>query len=442
MIYKRENDIYKRIINTISIVFAVILCVFSMGVPVSADSIIASESVNLREKPSTEAKVLKLVPMGYEVEALEKSGDWTKVKFEGSTGYVKSEFLETIKSSSTDKGNGNKALIDGKASEKKDNADPVSALRNGDEGDSVKELQQIMKDLELYDGPVNGKFGPLTEEAVLKFQEKAELTVDGVAGSETLAKLKEKKAALNGTVISYRNGDEGDEVKKIQTSLKSEGFYTGPVNGRFGPLTEEAIISFQKANKLEVDGIAGRVTMDKLYAKSSESASSSSSSSSSKSNSASDDTKKSGSSSSSENAKASNGVELTRWADAKTIMKVGVKAKVYDVRTGTVYYVKSFSNGRHADVEPVTKEDTALLKSTYGGVWNWNPRPVWVTINGHTMAASINGMPHGGGVNNDNGMDGQVCLHFLGSSTHNGNKSFSQLHQDGVMEAWNAANKK
>lgn len=135
---------------------------------------------------------------------------------------------------------------------------------------------------------------------------------------------------------------------------------------------------------------------------------------------------------------AKNNVELIDWSAAKDIFTVGVDAKVYDVRTGLTYYVRSFSNGLHADVEPVTKEDTATMLKTYGGRWEWDPRPVFVTINGRTMAASINGMPHGGGVNNDNGMNGQVCIHFKGSKTHNGNKAFERDHQDAIIEAWNA----
>ncbi|MDR3208049.1 MAG: SH3 domain-containing protein [Oscillospiraceae bacterium] len=132
-------------------------------------------------------------------------------------------------------------------------------------------------------------------------------------------------------------------------------------------------------------------------------------------------------------------VELIPWSEAKPIFKTYTPARVYDVRSGKVYYVQSFSNGSHADVEPLTKQDTEIMFATFSRKWSWAVRPVWVTIGGHTMAASINGMPHGGGVISDNGMDGQICIHFLGSTTHNGNTSFAQAHQDGVMEAWNAA---
>lgn len=78
------------------------------------------------------------------------------------------------------------------------------------------------------------------------------------------------------------------------------------------------------------------------------------------------------------------------------------------------------------------------MLQTYGGRWDWDPRPVYVTINGRTIAGSINGMPHGGGVNSENGMSGQVCIHFRGSTVHNGNTSFARDHQNAITEAWNA----
>lgn len=135
------------------------------------------------------------------------------------------------------------------------------------------------------------------------------------------------------------------------------------------------------------------------------------------------------------------GVEILEWAEAKKIFKTGKSVQVIDVRTKITYWVASFSNGNHADVEPVSADDTAAMKRTYNGKWSWDTRPVLVLIDGRTLAASINGMPHGGGVNSKNNMDGQVCIHFKGSKTHNGNKSHERDHQNAVTEAFNTAGK-
>ena len=53
---------------------------------------------------------------------------------------------------------------------------------------------------------------------------------------------------------------------EIQQALKNAGFYQGPVDGKIGPQTREAIRSFQQVNGLKVDGVVGKVTWSKLSA--------------------------------------------------------------------------------------------------------------------------------------------------------------------------------
>ena len=135
-------------------------------------------------------------------------------------------------------------------------------------------------------------------------------------------------------------------------------------------------------------------------------------------------------------------VELVEWSVARNIMTIGTPATIVDVRTGIIYQVKSFSNGRHADVEPITPEDTAAMLRAFGGRWSWDTRPVLVIINGRVLAASINGMPHAGSTNSGNNMNGHVCLHFLGSRTHNGSTFHERSHQASVREAYNSASRR
>jgi len=42
-------------------------------------------------------------------------------------------------------------------------------------------------------------------------------------------------------------GASGDEVVKLQETLTHLGHYTGAIDGRFGPLTRNAVLSFQRA---------------------------------------------------------------------------------------------------------------------------------------------------------------------------------------------------
>ncbi len=59
-------------------------------------------------------------------------------------------------------------------------------------------------------------------------------------------------------------GSSGQEVKALQTKLKSLGFYDGVVDGDYGVNTTNAVLKFQSAKGLESDGRLGTTTRQKL----------------------------------------------------------------------------------------------------------------------------------------------------------------------------------
>lgn len=59
-------------------------------------------------------------------------------------------------------------------------------------------------------------------------------------------------------------GSQGQEVRNIQTRLKSWGYYNGSVDGIYGSRTATAVKSFQRKNGLTPDGIAGPATLSKI----------------------------------------------------------------------------------------------------------------------------------------------------------------------------------
>jgi len=132
-------------------------------------------------------------------------------------------------------------------------------------------------------------------------------------------------------------------------------------------------------------------------------------------------------------------VERIHWRYARQLTTIGTTLTIIDVRTGITWQMASFSNGNHADVEPLTADDTAAMLQAWGGRWCWTPRPVHVIVGDRVLAASLNGMPHAGWTRRYNNMNGHVCLHFYGSRTHNGNRSHERDHQNAVNEAFNAA---
>jgi peptidoglycan hydrolase-like protein with peptidoglycan-binding domain len=99
-----------------------------------------------------------------------------------------------------------------------------------------------------YTGNIDGKEGALLKTAYGNFQKARGLTVDKIYGAKT-----------NSELIAF--------VKDVQTKLKNLGYYKSSIDGIAGSNMISAIKSFQKANSLTADGIAGTKTLDKLNSK-------------------------------------------------------------------------------------------------------------------------------------------------------------------------------
>ena len=284
------------------------------------------------------------------------------------------------------------------------------SLRKGATGSAVKNLQTKLKKLGFYNASIDGDYGDTTVAAVKAFQKKYNLTADGVAGSETLKKLDSayKNADSDKDDGSLRKGATGTAVKTLQTNLKKLGFYTAYVDGSFGSTTESAVKAFQKKYGLTADGVAGSATLKKIE---------------------------------SAVASASSGKITTERLDwfngGKYVIPNGAVFQIKDVSTGLIFSARRQSGGNHMDAEPLTAEDTAILKKINGGTFSWRRRAVLVKYNGHVYAASIYSEPHGTNTILDNNFDGQFCLHFYGSKTH-GTDRVDADHQKCVEQAMKA----
>ena len=291
-----------------------------------------------------------------------------------------------------------------------DSAKDDDSLRKGATGSAVKDLQTKLKKLGFYNAYVDGSYGDTTVAAVKAFQKKYNLTADGVAGSETLKKLDSayKNADSDKDDDSLRKGATGTAVKTLQTNLKKLGFYTAYVDGSFGATTESAVKAFQRKYGLTADGVAGSATLKKIE---------------------------------SAVASANSGKITTERLDwfngGKNVIPNGAVFQIKDVSTGLIFSARRQSGGSHMDAEPLTAEDTAILKKINGGSFSWRRRAVLVKYNGHVYAASIYSEPHGTNTILDNNFDGQFCLHFYGSKTHGTNRVDAD-HQKCVEQAMKA----
>ena len=151
-------------------------------------------------------------------------------------------------------------------------------LQSGSTGKDVTNLQNRLKELGYYTGSASGTYNDATREAVLAFQQRNGLWVDGVAGEDTQRMLYSSAALpFSGMVAvtpapagtaqeTLRKGSTGAAVSSLQTRLSELYYYTGAISGTYNETTELAVKVFQQRSGLKADGIAGKDTLSALYA--------------------------------------------------------------------------------------------------------------------------------------------------------------------------------
>lgn len=108
----------------------------------------------------------------------------------------------------------------------------VEALsKYGSRGDEVKQIQEKLKSWGYYDGEVDGIYGSQTMAAVKAFQEKNGLTVDGIAGTETLNAMGITSSSSTNSSTSSTSSSSNDVnllARLIYGEARGES-YTGQV---------------------------------------------------------------------------------------------------------------------------------------------------------------------------------------------------------------------
>ena len=212
-------------------------------------------------------------------------------------------------------------------------------------------------------------------------------------------------------------------VRNLVQELINQGYYTGDVTSSYTTQVKEAVKIFQTVNDLSATGTADSATQHALFG--------------TRPDKAGDVT----------NLEFSiYPVEKIDWfvGGIQEMLPRGAKFKIYDVKTKIVWWAYRQAGSRHMDIETLTAEDSARLCQIYG-VKNlqqivdenkWQRRPCLVTIGTRTFAASLDGMQHGSDTIANNGMDGQVCLHFTNSQGHE-SKEVSEWHAEAIEYAYN-----
>ena len=127
---------------------------------------------------------------------------------------------------------------------------------------AVRVLQRRLITAGFSPGQIDGRYGPLTQRAVVRFQAARGLQIDGIAGPHTLAALASAEPVLLPGDGYVRGGSP--LVRGLQRELAAAGYSPGPADGRYGPVTRRAVVRFQHARHLATDGVAGPQTLHDL----------------------------------------------------------------------------------------------------------------------------------------------------------------------------------
>ena len=145
-----------------------------------------------------------------------------------------------------------------------------NTLKRGDSGDAVRILQEQLSAARFFNANPTGTFGPVTEDAVQRFQAAKHLVADGIVGPATRHELERFGTGGEAPPIdasrkaTLRRGDSGDDVRVLQEQLATAAYFSGPATGTFGLATEDAVRRFQSAHFLAASGIAGPTTRSAL----------------------------------------------------------------------------------------------------------------------------------------------------------------------------------
>lgn len=150
-------------------------------------------------------------------------------------------------------------LDQGDAAEPETVISDARPLKPGDEGDDVAQLQQRLKDLLYYRGPISGKYLELTEKSVRTLQTAYGMEVTGEADVATL------NIVYGDAYRPLSKGDSGDDVKRLQERLIELGYYWGKVSGNYLDGTTAAIGNFQIDNGIQRTGKADVKTQQRVY---------------------------------------------------------------------------------------------------------------------------------------------------------------------------------
>ena len=211
------------------------------------------ETANLRETPDAEGKILEQLSLNDEVELVEKSGEWYRVKSNGITGYIRQDLL-TVKEEVTDNNTTNNPVAENTATTNTD-VENVEATTSVNNTENVQEEKNklVSEDTKLKIVPA------INATNIIEVKANQEVTIietinnwvciqagntKGWIRSEKL-KVKEEQKVEEKQEETEKEQEEKNETEVAvqETKIKTQFIASETVNLRKEPNTSSEIVS-------------------------------------------------------------------------------------------------------------------------------------------------------------------------------------------------------
>ena len=148
----------------------------------------------------------------------------------------------------------------------------TTTLKNGSQGEAVKELQRFLNDKLNLGLVLDGKLGPKTIAVIKTWQADNGLVPDGLIGAKTKAMMNagttpstpastsQSTGSYNLGASTLKSGSQGEAVKELQRFLNDKLNLSLVLDGKLGPKTIAVIKTWQADNGLVADGLVGKLT--------------------------------------------------------------------------------------------------------------------------------------------------------------------------------------
>ncbi|MBR1607205.1 MAG: SH3 domain-containing protein, partial [Clostridia bacterium] len=235
-------------------------------------------SLNLRQTPATNGKVLDRIPNGTAIAAEAVDGKWYRVTYNGQTGYVMAKYLQVSNTATGSTAGGATAaapvspVVTVTVNELQYGEFRYATVRTSSgslnvrkgPGTTYARVSEIKNGTQIVISSIEGEWCAMYYGDIQGYVQRQYLNIQAASTAPAQAAPAASTYDTSSLTRVLRAGYTGADVTVVQQRLKDLG-YLSSLSGSYDSATQEAVRSYQKKNGLTADGLAGPSTFSSLF---------------------------------------------------------------------------------------------------------------------------------------------------------------------------------